>query len=99
MLGRDEACDISLDEQLREPLSEPVHGNAEGWLLVDLNSTNGSFVNGRRVREHRLRDGDLIAVGQYQLRFACADARAARARPRAADDTAMSPKPMIGKSA
>jgi pSer/pThr/pTyr-binding forkhead associated (FHA) protein len=42
----------------------------EGWMLIDLSSTNGCFVNGRRVREHRLRDGDLIAVGHHQLRFA-----------------------------
>jgi pSer/pThr/pTyr-binding forkhead associated (FHA) protein len=41
----------------------------QGWLLIDLGSTNGCFVNGRRVREHRLRDGDLIAVGHHQLRF------------------------------
>jgi pSer/pThr/pTyr-binding forkhead associated (FHA) protein len=41
----------------------------DGWLLIDLGSTNGCFVNGRRVREHRLRDGDLIAVGHHQLRF------------------------------
>jgi adenylate cyclase len=42
---------------------------AEGWMLIDLSSTNGCFVNGRRVREHRLRDGDLIAVGHHQMRF------------------------------
>jgi pSer/pThr/pTyr-binding forkhead associated (FHA) protein len=39
-------------------------------MMIDLSSTNGSFVNGRRVREHRLRDGDLIAVGHHQMRFA-----------------------------
>jgi pSer/pThr/pTyr-binding forkhead associated (FHA) protein len=38
-------------------------------MLIDLSSTNGCFVNGRRVREHRLRDGDLIAVGHHQMRF------------------------------
>jgi hypothetical protein len=47
----------------------------EGWLLIDLSSTNGCFVNGRRVREHRLRDGDLIAVGHHQMRFTGPSAR------------------------
>jgi pSer/pThr/pTyr-binding forkhead associated (FHA) protein len=75
-----------------------------GWVLIDLNSTNGSFVNGRRVREHRLRDGDLVAVGQYQLRFAGAEtaeaaAAAAAAAESKADETAVSMKPAIGKSA
>ena len=33
-------------------------------MLRDLGSSNGTFVNGRRVRELRLRDGDEIALGQ-----------------------------------
>jgi len=48
-----------------------------GWMIIDLNSTNGCFVNGRRVREHRLRDGDAISVGHHQLRFSVAGARSA----------------------
>ena len=39
-----------------------LHG-AEGWLLKDLGSTNGTFVNGVRVREALLRDGDRVRVG------------------------------------
>jgi pSer/pThr/pTyr-binding forkhead associated (FHA) protein len=42
---------------------------SEGWMLIDLNSTNGCFVNGRKIAEHRLRDGDLISVGHHQIRF------------------------------
>jgi pSer/pThr/pTyr-binding forkhead associated (FHA) protein len=38
-------------------------------MLIDLNSTNGCFVNGRRVHEHKLRDGDLITLGQHHIRF------------------------------
>jgi pSer/pThr/pTyr-binding forkhead associated (FHA) protein len=45
-------------------------------MLIDLSSTNGCFVNGRRVREHRLRDGDLIAVGHHQMRFTGPSAKA-----------------------
>lgn len=43
------------------------HGN--GWVLVDLNSTNGSRVNGNRVSSHELREGDEIAFGNTVLRF------------------------------
>jgi adenylate cyclase len=39
------------------------------YLLRDLNSSNGTFVNGRKVRELRLRDGDEIALGNSRLVF------------------------------
>jgi adenylate cyclase len=39
------------------------------FLLRDLNSSNGTFVNGRKVRELRLRDGDEIALGNSRLIF------------------------------
>ena len=45
---------------------EKVGGN---FLLRDLNSSNGTFVNGRKVRELRLRDGDEIALGNSRLVF------------------------------
>src|SRR5204862_6314505 len=70
VLGRDDTCDISLDSRYVSRFQNLFMETAEGWLLIDLSSTNGCFVNGRRVREHRLRDGDLIAVGQHQMRFA-----------------------------
>ncbi len=47
-------------------LIEKVSGH---YLLRDLNSSNGTFVNGRKVREMRLRDGDEIALGNSRLVF------------------------------
>jgi pSer/pThr/pTyr-binding forkhead associated (FHA) protein len=69
VLGRDDSCDISLDSRYVSRFQNLFMETNEGWLLIDLSSTNGCFVNGRRVREHRLRDGDLIAVGQHEIRF------------------------------
>lgn len=39
------------------------------FLLRDLNSSNGTFVNGRKIKELRLRDGDEIALGNSRLVF------------------------------
>jgi hypothetical protein len=69
VLGRDDSCDISLDSRYVSRFQNLFLETADGWMLIDLSSTNGCFVNGRRVREHRLRDGDLIAVGHHQMRF------------------------------
>jgi hypothetical protein len=69
VLGRDDSCDISLDSRYVSRFQNLFMETPEGWLLIDLSSTNGCFVNGRRVREHRLRDGDLIVIGHHQVRF------------------------------
>lgn len=49
------------------------------WKLVDNKSTNGCFVNGTRVYEHELHDGDEITVGDYTLKFLSDAARPAPA--------------------
>jgi membrane associated rhomboid family serine protease len=39
------------------------------WKIVDNRSTNGSFVNGQRIGEQELQDGDVVSIGEYELRF------------------------------
>lgn len=98
VLGRDESCDIRLDGSYVSRYQNLFMETPTGWVLIDLHSTNGSFVNGRKVHEHRLRDGDLIAVGQYQLRFACTESAEPAPDP-SVDETAVRLKPAIGKLA
>ena len=69
VLGRDNSCDISLDSSYVSRYQNLFMETPDGWMLIDLNSTNGCFVNGRRVSEHKLRDGDLITLGQHHIRF------------------------------
>lgn len=38
-------------------------------FLEDLNSTNGTYVNGKLIKKHALQHGDMITVGHHQLRF------------------------------
>jgi predicted component of type VI protein secretion system len=38
-------------------------------FLEDLNSTNGTYVNGKLIRKHALAHGDVITIGRHQLRF------------------------------
>ncbi len=38
-------------------------------FLEDLNSTNGTYVNGKIVKKHALQDGDSITIGHHTLRF------------------------------
>ena len=39
------------------------------WQIVDNGSTNGLFINGTRVQEHELQQGDLITIGGFDLEF------------------------------
>ncbi len=38
-------------------------------FLEDLNSTNGTYVNGKLIKKHALQNGDVITVGHHQLKF------------------------------
>src|SRR5688572_25668974 len=38
-------------------------------FLEDLNSTNGTYVNGKLIKKHALQHGDVVTVGQHQLKF------------------------------
>jgi hypothetical protein len=41
----------------------------EAFYVQDLSSTNGTFVNNQRVRRHRLKEGDVVAVADIELAF------------------------------
>lgn len=69
VVGRLPECDIQLIDpnvSRRHAELRPIEG---GWVLIDLESMNGSAVNGRPVREQRLAEGDLIEIGDHALRF------------------------------
>jgi diguanylate cyclase (GGDEF)-like protein len=68
-LGRSGTCDICIPDDTvsrRHALLEPQEGT---HYVVDLNSTNGTYVNDRRATRQRLRDGDYVHVGNCIYRF------------------------------
>lgn len=46
-----------------------VRPRGNGWLVVDLGSTNGTRVNSTRISSHELSDGDEITFGNTLVRF------------------------------
>jgi hypothetical protein len=46
-----------------------IRPRGTGWMLVDLNSTNGSRVNGVRVASQELHEGDVLQFGNTRIRF------------------------------
>lgn len=69
IVGRDPSCHISdLDPLLSRRHAEFV-STAKGVTLRDLGSRNGMLVNGDKVTERRLVDGDVVQLGHLQFRF------------------------------
>ena len=68
LVGRAGTCDVPLlgdvtvGKQHARLTLEP-----EGWVITDLNSRNGTRLNGERVSTQQLRDGDRIQIGSVRL--------------------------------
>ena len=68
-IGRAEDCDIQLSDKNVSRRHAEVRREGAGFVLVDLDSTNGTRVNDARIKRRDLNDGDLITVGATTLRF------------------------------
>lgn len=68
-IGRSEESDIVLNDPSVSRTHAVVEIAAGRATLRDLDSTNGTFLNGRRIRAETLRDGDEVQLGNTRLRF------------------------------
>lgn len=67
-LGRATGADFSIDAALISRIHCRLIATAGGGLeLCDLDSTNGTFVNGKRVQTAQLASGDRIQIGRVEL--------------------------------
>jgi hypothetical protein len=69
VIGRSQRCDYVLSDPNVSRRHFELQLRGSDWYLVDLDSTNGVSVNGRRVATSRLSPGDEIVVGTSSLRF------------------------------
>ncbi|MEO7002103.1 MAG: FHA domain-containing protein [Ktedonobacterales bacterium] len=69
-IGRSRESDIFLEDLAVSRLHTTVSADGAGRYIVrDENSANGTFVNGQRISEHVLEEGDEVQVGQTMLAF------------------------------
>lgn len=69
VIGRSNDCDIVIGEQAVSRRHCEIIWDCVQYLVRDLQSANGTFLNGEQVAAAGLRDGDLLEVGFVQLRF------------------------------
>jgi len=69
VIGRDPTSDIVVDNLGVSRAHCQLLRRGTAYVLQDMNSANGTWVNGERVGEHYLNDGDKIGVGKYVVVF------------------------------
>jgi pSer/pThr/pTyr-binding forkhead associated (FHA) protein len=79
IIGRTAANDLQIDSRFVSRHHCQIITSAQSSIIEDLNSTNGMFVQGKRVRYHNLNDGDVVTIGQHELLYL--DERASQRTP------------------
>jgi pSer/pThr/pTyr-binding forkhead associated (FHA) protein len=68
-IGRLPDNDIRIDNSAVSGHHSLIINILNDSFLEDLNSTNGTYVNGKLIKKHALQHGDVVTVGHHQLRF------------------------------
>jgi hypothetical protein len=68
-VGRLPGCTLPIPIQAVSREHAKIYQRDGDWFVVDLNSSNGTRVNGTKVTRHRLTDGDEIELGEVKIRF------------------------------
>lgn len=70
-IGRVETADLRIDDPRVSREHAVVLREGNTFLVHDLGSTNGTILNGRRVREAPLSDGDILVIADVEFGFNC----------------------------
>lgn len=77
VIGRSGEIDMILAEDMVSRRHARIVFQGDEIFIEDMNSTNGTFVNGEKIRRSRLREGDRVLVGTSILKVVYSDAAGA----------------------
>ncbi len=69
IIGRSSDAGIQVDRDSVSRRHARLSRQGDGWVVADLQSTNGSYINDMPIREHRLQSGELLKIGNAIFRF------------------------------
>ena len=69
VIGRSKDCDVQLADPNASRRHAELRQEGSAYWLIDLDSTNGSSVNGHRTARAKLDSGDVITIGSTELLF------------------------------
>lgn len=68
-IGRRPYNDVVIDNLAVSGEHAALVRNGNDFLAEDLNSTNGSYLNGKALKRERLNNGDILEIGKYKIKF------------------------------
>ncbi len=77
-IGRKKANDIVIDNLAVSGFHAQIDSVSNTFVLRDLDSTNGTFVNDKKITLHTLQHNDSILIGKHELIFDCSDLMSAQ---------------------
>jgi Protein of unknown function (DUF3662)/FHA domain len=69
LIGRSKECDVQLADPNTSRRHAELRREGAAYWIIDLDSTNGLEVNGRRLKRAKLEDGDRVTIGSTQIVF------------------------------
>jgi len=69
IIGSSSSCQIQLQDEGIEERHASIRFSSNQWSLTDLDTERGTFLNGKRIDRHELKDGDKIMIGRSLLRI------------------------------
>jgi len=86
-IGRRETNQIVIDNLAVSAQHARIDKNGDTYILTDLQSTNGTFVNGKRITSHVVQHKDIITIGKHLLFFAMSKPEQIKAKEGELDKT------------
>ena len=80
-IGRRPGCDIHIDNLAVSGEHANIFTIGEDSFIQDLDSTNGTFLNNKRIAKHHFRNGDQVVIGKFTLVYVTEHVSAAAATP------------------
>lgn len=70
LIGRGSKCDYIIEHRSVSREHAVITRERNGWFIEDLNSANGTWLEGEQISKHRIENGDEIQISNLTLRFA-----------------------------
>jgi hypothetical protein len=83
VIGRADTCDLSLTDSSVSSEHARLSEDGQGWRVANLLSTNGTFINGKRISNERIQHGDRLRLGRVEFVFECKSASSSASAPSA----------------